>query len=421
MGLKDLSQVFPENSTYFYGYPLGWSLQSRFLNSAPATSEELVAAHTLVCAGANIDIVVFAKTVEDEVLQLLRDELGTQITQRRIIIPPEIHVELERNMRNEQIQLALINSVRNRALIMAQPYIHPDIEDKYLIDPKISTWANDKDNMRYFVPEEFMIPELGRAQSGMEFRNMDSHFFSYPCVIKLTASSGGDGVRICKSESEFRAAQEAFSLYDCPIIVIKFIDIMTEVGAKFAIYPDPTPRFARIGATKDFSNREGNWVGSLVSENVEGEIAEKIYDVLEKSILPVLHAKGWYGVGEAGALVDKNGRIYFSDFNCRVTGDMAQTFQSNQGIFRGRSLMVFNGLYPGTLRDFGNAVKSSAQRDSKAQILNVVAAAAYGDGVKIHGGVLFDQEESLPENIKHLEKLGIQSPLFKKLREADSY
>lgn len=415
--IKDLSEIFPADTAYFYGYPLGWSDESRFLNTASPSSEELVAARPLVCAGKHVDVVVFARTVEDRVLKLLQHELGTEITQRRIVIPSEVHIHLESTERNARIQQALQDSVRDRLLIMAQPYLHPEMEKKYLIDPKISFWANDKDNMRHFVPEEFLIPELARAESGMEFKTMDSSKFPYPCVLKLSSSSGGDGVYICKTEADFKKAQKTFSNYDCPVLVLKYIEIMKEVGTKFAIYPGATPRFGRVGATKDFSNREGNWVGSLVGHNVESEIAEQMYRVLETSVLPKLHAQGWYGVGEGGALVDKNGRFYFSDFNCRVTGDTAQTFQMNQNLFGGRQLVVFNGLRPGTLQDFANVVVPFARRGDADQIVNVVAVAEYEEGVRIHGGVLFDQNEALMENVAHLQQLGIKSPLFNKVQE----
>ena len=415
--LKDLSGVFPKNTGYFYGYPRGWCAESKFLNNATTSAEELVAARPLICAGGNIDIVVFARTVADNVLNLLQDELGTEITQRRIVLPSTIDIHLINDDRNKQIMKALQNSTRDGALVMAQPYISPEMEKKYLINPQISAWANDKDNIRNFVPEQYRIPELARAQSGANFKSMDADKFTYPCVIKLSASSGGDGVRICKSAADFKAAQETFASYDCPILVLKFIETVKEVGAKFAIYKEPIPRFARIGTTKDFSSHKGDWVGSLVGKNIEPTVTEEIYKVLEESVLPKLHAQGWYGVGEGGVLIDKDGRFYFSDFNCRITGDMPQTFQMNQGLFPDRQLMVFNGIRSGNLQDLEKAIKTSSRRGDKNQILNLVAAAEYDKDVKIHGGVLFDQTETLAENIIKLEKLGIQSALFERLRE----
>lgn len=418
--LRDLSQVYGENSAYFYGYPAGWDAESRFLNNAPPASEELVATRPLVCAGSHTNIVVFARTVQDKVLRLLQDELGTVLTERRIVLPEDIDISVQGDLRNTMIQKALQNSLSDKTLVMAQPYINSSLEDKYLIDPRISAWANDKDSMRDFVPEEFQIPELARASSGEDFKALNGTNFPYPCVVKLSASSGGDGVRICKSASDFALAQKTFASYNCTVLVLKFIDTVMEVGAKFAVHPGPSAHFSRIGATKDFSGRDGDWVGSLVGESIEEEVSERMYAVLENFVLPKLRERGWYGVGEAGALIDKDGRFFFSDFNCRFTGDMAQTFQMNQQIFTAPKLMVFNGLRQGTLNEFEKAVKTNARRGDKNQMLNVVSATEYDEGVRLHGGVLFDQDETLMENIARLESVGIRSKLFDRLHEIRS-
>lgn len=415
--IKNLSEVFPEDTAYFYGYPTGWDETSRFLNTAPVSAEDLVAARALVCAGEKMSVVVFARTVEERITKALEGELGTELCKRRIVIPSELDTTVTCQKRNERMKAILSESLADKTLVMAQPYLGGKIENKYLINPRISTWANDKANMRDFVPEEYLTPEFARAESGAEFATMEAKAFPYPCVVKVSASSAGDGVRICKTEADFKEAQSTFSQYDCPVLVLKFIRAVAEIAPKFAIYPGSDFKSARLGASKDFSSSKGEWVGSFVGENVGAEVAERIYEVLETKVLPKLHAKGWYGVGEGGALIDAEGNFYFHDFNCRVTGDMAQTLQWNQGLFPKRQLVVFNGIVTSDFSEFIERIKPIAQRGSPDQILNLVAAAQYPEGIRVHGGVLMDQKESLMENIGRLESSGIKSDLFDRMHE----
>ena len=121
--INDLSAVFPANTAYLYGYPVGWDPKSRFLNNASTTTEELVAARPLVCAGEHVDVVVFANTVQERILHLLQHELGTVITDRRIVLPKEIDANVTGEDRNKKIQAALRDLVGNKSLVMAQPYI----------------------------------------------------------------------------------------------------------------------------------------------------------------------------------------------------------------------------------------------------------------------------------------------------------
>lgn len=415
--LESLSDVFPEGSTYFYGYPAAWDEDSCFLNTAPLSSETIVAGRPLVCAGDSVNVLVYTKTVQQKVLEILEHELGTLLTQRRIVLPEAIGSIVDPQEFNQQMKNVLSEFMKDESFIMAQPLIDPRLTRKYLTNPDIGRWANDKDNMREFFPEEYLIPELGRANCGDEFSRMDPNTFPYPCVVKLSSSGGGDGVRICKSPSDFIEAQKTFAPYNCPILVLKFIHTVKEIGAKFAIHPDATPRFSRIGATSDFSSRSGEWVGSLIGSEDDKDMIEKMYAVLETSMLPKLHQKGWRGIGEGGALIDADGRLYFSDCNCRMTADMPQTFQMNQNLFPGKQLVVFNGVRPGSLEDFSSVMKPIAQRGTENQIMNVVAIGETEEGVKVHGGILFDQEETLIENIAQVQRLGIRSGLFERLQE----
>jgi hypothetical protein len=409
--ITSLSEVFPAGTVYYYGFPVGQD--SNFFNDCPPSVEELVAMRPAVCAGNDMKVAAFSNTVSHDVLRLLRDEFGVPLIRDDQIMrfPSAIDASKTGKTRNDMVKQALHTMMPDGALVMAQPYPDTELKGKYFIDPLVTAWANDKKNSMQFVPEQHRIPEFARVQNGAEFSALSPVSFPYPCVVKVSSSGAGDGVRICKSPADFQASQERFKQWSGTILVMKFIDITSEMDVKFAVHADTRKPFEFVGHSHEITGTNGEYEGSVIRKKQDDD-ARRIFDVLKDRILPALQQKGWHGVGGVDVLIDADGQFFFSDFNCRMTAAAAQTMQSNAGMFGDKSILTFNGTFNGSLNDFREKMLPYSRTGDENQILNVVSLAPDNENIRLHGGVLFDQKETKDENILRAQNLGIQANAF---------
>lgn len=409
--ITSLSEAYPQGTAYYYGYPVGWD--SSFLNHCPPEVEELVAMRPAVCAGEDTKVVVYANTVSEKVLHLLRDELGVSYVadDQLIKLPPDIDATVLGNERNQRVKDALGLLVPDGTLAMAQPYLDPALQEKYLILPQVTAWLNDKRNTEALFPLEHRIPEYARCANGKEFFGLSGESLPYPCVVKVSSSSAGDGVRLCKNIADFHAAQKQFRDCEGLIFVQKMIDISRETEVKFAVPQNSVMPAELLGYSDEITGTDGEYLGGVIVNEQTDPAIQEIFETLQKDVLPIARSKGWHGVGGVGVLMDKDGAFYFCDPNFRMTAMMPQVMQMNGGAFGKRSILGFGGHFNGNVEEFSTIGKRARAGDSD-QILNVVAMAQNGGRVNINGGVLFDQPESLAENIAALRSHGIQSEVF---------
>ncbi len=411
--LPCLSEVFPKNTVYYYGFPAG--SDSGFYNACPPEIEELVAMRSAVCAGANMKVVVFSSTVEQDVWNFMRDDLGTNLVSREqlIVLPASINTAVLGAQRNEQTKRALAELVPDGALIMAQPYIDQRLEKKYLISPNITTWLNDKNNIEEMVPQHYRVLEFARARNGKNFSTMNADALPYPCVVKISSSSSGNGVIVCANAQELKHAQHQWKDMPNTIIIQKRIETPKEIDIKFAIHQDRSVPFEILGYSDEINKPNGEYLGGIVRcQHSESRLIQNIRATLLTTILPIIQQKGWFGVGGVDVLIDKNGQYYFNDFNCRMTATMAQTMQANQGDIQSQCILVFNGTFLGSLNELKEKISPIATHQSQQQRLNIVALAHDKNEVRLHAGILFDDNRMLKQHITTLQRLGIRSEMF---------
>jgi hypothetical protein len=415
-----LSAVFPPGTLYFYGFPAGED--SAYYNNCPPALEELVAMRAAACAGAHVGVVAFAATTSAAVWGLLADELGVPLVarERLVALPAAIDHTIQGAERNRMIKQALRRLIPEHALVMAQPYLGDGPDDPlartYRFPPALGVWCNDKRNIPELVPAMHRIPEYGHFADGQAFCAADPATFECPCVVKLTSSGAGDGVRICLRAAELAQAQRRFAAHAGTIVVQKYIERAGEFDVKFAVPFEPREPCALVGHSQELTGRNGEYMASLIRPGSDARVAD-IYAVLEASALPQLRARGWYGVGGVDVLIDRAGDFYFSDFNCRMTASMAQTLQLNTGVLGSRSTLTFYGRYRGPLARLRTHLLGTARFGAAEQLLNVIALADDGDAVRIYGGVLFDQPETLREHVAALQRLGIDADVFARAPE----
>src|SRR5438477_273 len=96
-----LSDFFPTDTIYFYGYPSGED--SNFFNNVPPVIEEVVAGRPLCIAGDNIKILTFNASLDPSVWNILKNDLHLDLIDKNNIItlPEEITAYTEGNKRND--------------------------------------------------------------------------------------------------------------------------------------------------------------------------------------------------------------------------------------------------------------------------------------------------------------------------------
>ena len=189
-----LSDYLPKNTEYFYSYPIGDTFYH--YNSGDPLSEELISARLLVCAGKSIKVIVYNSILKDRLLNLLEknSDIPFLPSEKIIVLPATINEKVLGEERNELIAEALIRQLSKKNFIMAQPILDDRLINDYQIDPKLSIWLNDKKNLDQYVPLKFLPKRYVQFANGQDFFNSTVKV-PIPCVVKISSSSTGDGVR----------------------------------------------------------------------------------------------------------------------------------------------------------------------------------------------------------------------------------
>lgn len=405
-----ISDFVPSGTTYFYGYPAGED--SRFYNLVPPAIEELVSARPVVCAGADVNVIAFANSSRKDILAFLRDLGVLQIDDSRIIrLPSNITADQLGTERNKRIINALKDRVADNSLIMAQPYLDPSLQDKYQLSPENTIRMNDKMSMYDYIPEQYLPALLGRYSSGNMFANEFKNFA--PCVVKVTSSSSGDGVRVCTSAADFLRAQTDFCKVNGEILVQEYIQAQENIGVQFGIPSDREKPIEVLGLSRQITTKEGEFMGGVVLK--DDRVPEQITRALLTEILPAVRERGWYGIGGLDVLIDDNERFVFIDPNYRITAMTAYVYQMLNNV-------VSKNMLTMTARFTGNkdALRKIAEKNGSSQLLSLIALREDADGMQFNGALLFEDESSLMENANLAVEAGVNSAVLNALRSQQS-
>ena len=401
-----LSRYFPKGSIYFYAFPAGE--ESGFFNGIEPWIEELVAARPLLCAGPNLRVLSFAPSIDHGCRALLEELGGEMLDQERVIaLPKTISFKVKGAQRNVLIKESLTQIATKRELIMAQPYTDEHLRNAFQINPEISVYLNDKKNMEDYIPLEHLPKEYARFESGQQFAATQETFF-LPCVVKVSSSSAGDGVRICRTEEDIQKAKQDFIALKGIIIVYQFVESISNCCIQFGIPFDTQKDIEIIGFNEQFIGKCGEFLGGLVPVSQFKAELVPVYEAMLTKILPKVRAMGWYGVGGLDVLLTKSGEFYFIDPNFRMTATFAFVNQVRNGKIK-KSLLGFTGSFKGTEAEFREKITPIARLGTENQLLDM-ASLTYQEGVyRFNGAVVFGGNEG-PEVVgKKLLDLGIQS------------
>lgn len=409
----DLSTYYPPGTVYFYSFPSGED--SGFFNGVPAWKEELVAARSLICAGKNVKVVTFSPSTDPAVRHVMCDALGVEMIDpgQIMCLPTEINANVQGDTRNAMIKESLKTMVPDGKLIMGQPFLDKDLESKYQISPELVITLNDKINRTKYVPAEYLPKQFHVYSNGVEAA-ADTCDFPFPCVFKVTSSSSGDGVRICRTLEDLEKAKAAFKHIQGTIIIEEYIETQMNLGIQFGIPHDANQPIEVIGYNEQLTSDQGDYLGGIVHPSKTLPELDQIYAVLKNDILPTVRQMGWYGVGGIDVLVNKEGKFYFIDPNFRMTAAFTYVYLTkNKKV--DRPLVSFTGVFTGTEEAFLKTIAPIATERTPEQRMTIIALTKKGDSYNFNAGMFFDEPADIPGNARALLDLGIDSTVLTRI------
>ncbi len=401
-----LSRYFPADTLYFYSFPAGE--ESGFFNGVPTWVEELVAGRPLLCAGPNMRVLTFSSVYSPDVLNLL-SEMGVSPLKASqvVVLPEELNSDLVGKDRNLGVKAALKALNCKGDLVMAQPFTDEDLRSSYRIEPKTTVWLNDKENLSDYIPTEHLPEEYFHFFSGKEFSSSVEEI-PLPCVVKMTSSSAGDGVRICHTPEDLIGAKEAFGNLDGHVMVYEFIVATNNFCIQFGIPADLGKEIEIIGFNEQLIGKCGEFLGGLVKPDFDKPELQEVYKLMKEDILPKVRAMGWYGVAGLDVLMTKEGKFFFIDPNFRMTATFVFVCQVRNKQIK-KSLLGFTGMFKGSEEEFREKILPVSKLGTEEQLMNV-ASLTHKDGVyRFNAALVFDENMPKEKGAKALLDLGVQS------------
>ena len=401
-----LSDFFPKDTVYFYGFPTGED--SNFYNQVPTFDEELVSGRPLSCAGDNVKIITFSNSSEEYSLDILSRFIKLADKNNVIRLPAEISASVTGSDRNQSIKLVLSKLVKDNSLVMAQPFLDDSLSTKYMIKPKLSATLSSKDNLIMYVPEEYLAPTYGIFKSGKEFSTTERDLPT-PCVVKVANSSSGDGVIICHSAEDVARARETFGDIKGTILVEAFIRAKHNICVQVGVPYDKDKEPVVIGFNEQVTSSQGNFFGGVVNTTKQISAFEKIKQVLLKEVLPELRRLGWFGIAGIDVLIQPDDTFYFIDPNLRLTATYAYIYLTSTGQIK-KPIISFNGKFTGTKQQFENQLLPFAEGQDPT--ITIIALTHQEDIFRFNAGIQFDSVNDLMTKAQDLLNAGVESTVL---------
>lgn len=401
-----LSRYFPEGTEYFYGYPTGED--SNFYNDVPPIIEELVSARPLSAAGEGVRVILFANAAQHEQIQLLR-ALGVPLVpdQQMILLPADIDATLIGVERNEAVKAALRKRVTPGKLIMAQPYLDSELADLYQIPPALSVWLNDKKNMPSYISAYYLPKRYASFMNGEEFFHTTADL-PVPCVIKISSSSSGDGVRLCMTPEDLAAAKNDMRGTHVSIIAEQFIRAKKNLGVQFGIPYDRSMPVEFVGVNEQITTPAGSFLGGIIHPQAQYPRFEHLLHLLRERILPYARDLGWYGPGGFDVLLGDDDRYYFVDANFRMTG-MTTFLYAAANSNDARIRLGFNGTLSCSEASLYQKLLPLAHVGGRRQIFQTISLIRSGHDWRLSGFVFGKDFAELIANVQALLDIGFIS------------
>lgn len=408
-----LSNYFPANTVYFYGFPAGED--SGFYNQVPAADEELVSARPLVCADDDMRVLTYAASSDDYALGLLSQQLNILDKTNIVRMPAAITQEVTGAERNQQVKKAINDLLEDNSLVMAQPFVDKAIQSKFRISPDLSVRLSNKSNMQLYVPSRYLPGHVAVFKSGAEFYN-DTQILPMPCVAKVANSSSGDGVAVCTNKTELLDARRQFKGVKSKIKIEEFIMAKHNLCIQFGIPYDRSKRPEVIGYNEQVTSKQGDFLGGVVNGWKTIDEFDAVSEVLLEQILPALRDLGWYGVGGIDVLIKEDGNFFFIDPNLRMTATFAYVYLAKTNKIH-KPLMSFTGKIACKSPYFETQILPFAKGASP--VMTIISLTHQNNIYRFNAGIQFDSVQDLKRKAATLLEAGIESEVLTKILHPD--
>lgn len=410
-----LSTYFPKGTQFFYGYPSGDD--SGFLNLVPPEVEELVAARVFCCAGSGVVPVSFSASSEKAVGNRLLRDLGIPHgAEKSIILPAEISETIKGKARNDLIKRELRQHLKPGCFVMAQPYLDDDLAEYYQIDPAVTSYFNDKHHMTEYISEQWLPKRYFSYRSGVEFAATNDKITT-PVVIKVSSSSSGDGVCICRTQADLATARQRFGEASGRVIVEEYIEYKKSYGVHFGIPADRAEPADLIGINEQITTVHGEFLGGIIDRVETPPGLEGAVDHLMNHIVPQVRERGWHGIGGFDVLIDSSGRAVFIDANFRMTGMSAYHFLIDAG-FVHRPMISVLGEFTGSETALREAIGQFSLVTSRQRYLKLICITRHEMKWRFNGALEYSSGEDLAAKVTQLLDAGVKSDVLEAVKKA---
>lgn len=414
-----LSRYFPEGTEYYYGYPA--EEDSHFFNGVSPEIEELVAARPLIIAGPNVKTICFEASLQPfcwnlmhELGSLKSDKVHGADRRHIMVLPKNITARMRGSKRNKLLKEALVQMAHPGRLVMSQPYLDSRLKPRYEIPSNRTIWLNDKRNMVSYIPWQYLPKVYDEFLDGACF--MDSvGQLPLPCVVKVTSSSSGDGVRICRTQEDIDNARRDFGKLEGIIMVTELVDMERNFAVQFGIPHDPDQPIEIIRWHEQMVNKNGAFVGGIIEAELQNhEMFRGLNKELLENILPEVRRRGWFGIGGLDVLMSKEGRFYFIDPNFRMTGMTVYDLLACNGDITS-SLLSFAGTFEGTKKEFTKIMTEFATVGSSNQKLYLTTLTERRGLFRFNAALLYGSRREIPALAREVLKTGLRAPVLEGL------
>lgn len=407
-----LSTFYPEGTEYFYSFPSGED--SHFYNNASPYTEELVAARAFACTGNSVKAVGFFSTTNPTIIEL-RKKLGMPDIHEKnsIALPASIGPSAIGETRNQLVKNTLRKMASPAKLIMAQPFLDPLLSETYQQPPALTIWLNDKKNIPAYVPLQYVAERIEIFPNG-SFFHAYRKTLPMPCVVKVCSSSAGDGVIVCRNNTEMEQAKERFKMIKGEIFIEQYVEVQRNFCVQFGIPACQHSSIEIIGCSEQLTTASGEFLGGIVHPHRFDPEAKRIAEIVRREILPNIRNLGWYGVGGLDALLGTNGNVYIVDSNFRMTSTIAYLFNVRCGLIT-QPFVTFTGEFHGTVGDFERRIFPIARSGNRGQRLHMLALSLHDTTFRFNAAMLFDESSAIAHYAAYAAAHGIESRVLRAL------
>ena len=294
-----------------------------------------------------------------------------------------------------------------KSVVMQHVHAQADLlHESCLVKPQVLSFINNKANLACFAKNEYLptrkIVQINDSENIKKTMRL-------PVVIKAVtdeSTGGGVDVRICRGETDLRAAAAYF--YDCPSVVVEdYLDIQRNLCLNYFI--DKEGGIVYLGFAEQVSDDEGRYQGNWIEDSscADGIVAAG------REVAGRAFESGYYGFMGMDVAVLADERFKIFDLNFRANGSTpALLYAESIRACLNISVMRFR-RFTGT-GDYRQMLKTVYQAMDEKIFLPLAScdpsAGAYGDKHPVINGLILGntRQEVLEMELK-LAAMGLSA------------